>query len=87
MDGSRIIIATLLIASVIFGPWWLALFFGVYGVWRYRWFFEATAASALGAALYATPGSEWHGIPFALTIASVLGVLLTALAKDRLRWF
>ena len=80
----RIISDFFLIALLFFFPFWVPLFFGILFLFYFRNFYEYVIMMFLYDILYGGGGIHLWGIPFILSITSMIIYLAVLLLRDRL---
>lgn len=81
----RILYGIILIAGVLYLPWYIPFILGFLGVLYFENYLEFLAASFLADSLYGVEGSRVFGMPFFHTILGFALFLVYELIKNRLR--
>lgn len=83
----RIIFNLIVLAALVWLPWWLVLALFFFGLFYFPLYLETIWFSAIYALLYGTPGSFWSSGLGIFLIVSLAAALVEFFLKSRLRFF
>jgi hypothetical protein len=82
----RILASVLLLVSILFLPFWVAVVLALFGMIYFHIFLEAVFLFLLSDVLYGVPEAKFFGITFISFIISALFLLALELFKKKLRF-
>lgn len=83
--GMRILANILLFLGVLFLPWWLVLLVAVWCFFLFPRFHELFWYAFLADLLYAAPQDRFFGFEFALSLITVVLIVVLTLVKKQMR--
>ena len=72
----RILAGVLMVASIIWGYWWLTWALAIVFLFLFPMYYEIIAWGIIYDAIYGVPLPEFYGIPYVFTISSIVLFLI-----------
>lgn len=80
----RFLVSLLVVASVIFMPWWFTISALIIAILYYNHYYEALIISLMYDALYGAELNRFNDIPLMVTLGTVVFIAITLFIKRRL---
>jgi len=73
-----------MIASVIWGPWWLTWSFAIIFLFLFPSYYEIIIAGVAYDALYGLPLAQFHNFPYVFTVSSAFLFIIAFFLRKKL---
>ncbi len=81
---TRYIAGLVLLASLVWGPWWLTWALAIALLFIFPSYYEILAAGAIYDALYGLPLPQFYNFPYVFTVASIVLFITAHFLRQKL---